>query len=335
MFVSLLMVRILLDECHSRGISNERLLARTELKTQQLTDGYQRIGSEDFERLAQRALEATCDPALGLALGARLPTQALQVVGYLISSAPSMRHAYADFERYAALLVENPSWAMREERTRAHFEFQCLVPRASTHRMANDWSLSLAYRVIRAFAPVASGHDIALSFSHPAPDDLAPYRSLFGTSLRFGQKCSAITFPSAWLDRAQPHGDAGTCEGLRELAERLLLSVNTQRRLCDQLRLMLRQEARLAQVDVSELARRLGISQSVLRRRLAAEGVSPSQLMDEARCRVACAELSRLQRSVKQVAGALGYAEPSSFHRAFKRWTGKTPADYRASSAPA
>ena len=61
-----------------------------------------------------------------------------------------------------------------------------------------------------------------------------------------------------------------------------MTSVSSQRRLSDQLRLMLRRETRLSQVDVPELARRMGVSQSVLRRRLAAEGVSASQLVDEA-----------------------------------------------------
>jgi AraC-like DNA-binding protein len=287
------------------------------------------MAAEDFERLAQHALLETRDPALGLALGARLPAQALQVVGYLLSSAPSLRHAYHDFQRYAALLAETPSWNLREEGERAVFEFSCLIPRTDTQRMANDWSLSLAYRVIRIFAPGGCEDAMRLSFAHAAPLDRAPYQQLFGPSACFDASRNAVSFPRVWLDLAQPHGDAATCAGLRELAERMLADIHQQKRLCDQLRLMLRHEPQLASIDVAELARRLGVSQSVLRRRLAAEGVSPSQLVDEARCRVACAVLSRTDRSLKQLADELGYAEPSSFHRAFKRWTGKTPADYR------
>jgi AraC-like DNA-binding protein len=327
------MLRILLDECRGRSIAPELLLADCELSPEQLSNGGHRLEAESFERLARRALQLTGDPALGLALGNRLPGQALQVVGYLLSSAPSLRHAYADFQRYAALLAEHPSWAMHEAGELAHFEFRCVIPEPSTQRMANDWSLSLAYRAILAFAPRSEKNLVRVAASHPAPADRAPYLALFGRAVRFGQACNAISFPRPWLDLAQPHGDAGTCAGLRELAERLLARIDGQRGLGTELRLMLAHEARLTHIDVTELARRSGLSQSTLRRRLALEGVSPLQLVDEARCRRACAELSRADGSLKQLADSLGYADPSSFHRAFKRWTGQTPSAYRAGLA--
>jgi AraC-like DNA-binding protein len=331
MSVSVLMLRTLLDECRGRGIVPAQLLVGSDLSPEQLADGAHRIPAEAFEHLAQRALRLTGDPALGLALGNRLPAQALQVVGYLLSSAPSMRHAYADFQRYAALLAEHPSWTMREADEHARFEFRCLIPRPTSQRMANDWSLSLAYRVILAFAPNGGSSLVRVSLSHPAPAELAAYVELFGTAVRFGQARNAITFPRAWLDLAQAHGDAVTCEGLRELAERLLVRIGAQRALGEELRLMLAREPQRARLGGAEVARRWGLSLCALRRRLAIEGISPLQLVDEARCRMACTELSHARRPLKQLADRLGYADVSSFHRAFKRWTGQTPADYRTS----
>jgi AraC-like DNA-binding protein len=341
MFVSVLMVRILLDECRGRGFEPAQLLDATGISSEQLEDGRARVPSEDFERLARRALSLTQDDSLGLALGGRLPAQALQVIGYLLTSAPTLRKAYADFERFASVLAEGPSWALREDvearnsvreqnQARAHFEVRCPIPHANTQRMANEWSLSLAYRMICAFAPAADSTSASVAFAHPQPRDGTAYAAVFAGAVRFGQKRNVVSFPRAWLDLPQAHGDAVTCEGLREMAERLLTTVGSQRRLSDQLRLILRRETQLSGMDVAELSRRVGLSQSALRRRLSLEGVSPSQLVDEARCRVACVELARMDRSVKQLADELGYAEPSSFHRAFKRWTGKTPADYRA-----
>jgi hypothetical protein len=96
--------------------------------------------------------------------------------------------------------------------------------------MANDWSLSLAYRVIRAFAPPAAVEQLTLAFAHPNPRDQEPYLRVFGGPVRFGRARNAIGFPRAWLDLPQPHGDAATCAGLRELAERMLADVQSQRR---------------------------------------------------------------------------------------------------------
>lgn len=335
MFVSVLMVRILLDECRVRGVAAESLLAGTELSDQQLGDARTRVPSELFAKLARRAMRMTHDDGLGLSLGARIPVQALQVIGYLLSSAPTLRHAYGDFQRYASIVAENPTWIMREEGSCAHFEFNSTIEEPSILRMANDWSVSLAYRIIAACATTANRDEISVAFSHPKPAYAARYAAVFERSVRFGQRRNAVIFPRAWLDAPQPHGDPGTCEGLREIADRLLSTVNSNKRLGDRVRMLLQQEAKLSRIDVGALARKIGLSQSALRRRLASEGFSPSQLVDEARCRLACAELARVDASIKQVAGALGYAEPRSFHRAFKRWTGKTPADYRAATLTA
>jgi AraC-like DNA-binding protein len=117
------------------------------------------------------------------------------------------------------------------------------------------------------------------------------------------------------------------------MAERMLARVSNKQGLGGRIRILLRHERELAAINVAILAHRIGLSESALRRRLAAEGLSPSQLLEEALQRRACAELVRADTSIKQVADALGYTQLRSFHRAFKRWTGQTPAHYRASAA--
>jgi AraC-like DNA-binding protein len=329
------MVRVLMDECGRRGIEPDVLLAQSPLIGEQLSKLGGRVPSAVFEGLAVRALELTGDDSLGLALGARMPTQALQVIGYLLASAPTMRHAYRDFERYALVLAEGPSWAMREHGDRAQFEFTCAIPNPATLRVANDWAASLAYRIIKSWAPESAGSAIGVALSHPRPSAAEAYRALFEGPVQFGQRQCAVTFPRAWLDLPQLHGDARTCDGLREMAEQLLSSVSSQRRLVDRVRVILHEERRLSNVNVALLARKLGLSQSALRRRLATEGASPSQLVADARRERACAELGRLDASIKQVAAVLGYAQLRSFNPAFKRWTGRTPAEYRRMPAGA
>jgi AraC-like DNA-binding protein len=86
-------------------------------------------------------------------------------------------------------------------------------------------------------------------------------------------------------------------------------------------------EADLANIDVVKLARSVGLTPRSLRRRLAAESVSLTALIDQARCRLACEELRR-EGSIKAIAERVGFSEPSAFHRAFKRWTGQTPLEF-------
>jgi len=81
--------------------------------------------------------------------------------------------------------------------------------------------------------------------------------------------------------------------------------------------------------DPERLARVLGLSRRSLERRLRTYGASLSPPLDEARREVACASLRVPDQPIKDIAFRVGFSEPSAFHRAFKRWTGMTPACFR------
>jgi AraC-like DNA-binding protein len=82
---------------------------------------------------------------------------------------------------------------------------------------------------------------------------------------------------------------------------------------------------------MDDAARALGVSARSLRRQLAAEGVSYSELVERARVAAAKRMLRDPRTSIQEAAYAMGFAAPAAFHRAFKRWTGMTPKQYRAS----
>lgn len=77
------------------------------------------------------------------------------------------------------------------------------------------------------------------------------------------------------------------------------------------------------------VARDLGMSVQSLRRRLKEEGVSYKAVLDEAFGTVATRMLSDSRQSIQETAHAMGFSDPTAFHRAFKRWTGMTPTEYR------
>jgi AraC-like DNA-binding protein len=96
----------------------------------------------------------------------------------------------------------------------------------------------------------------------------------------------------------------------------------------DRVRTVLRYRRDLSDVDSTTLAAAVGLTPRALRRRLGAEGASLTTLLDEARLRLACEDLKRPDSSIKEISDRLGFSEPSAFHRAFKRWTGQTPAQF-------
>ena len=80
---------------------------------------------------------------------------------------------------------------------------------------------------------------------------------------------------------------------------------------------------------IEEVARLLDISPRTLQRRLNGEGISYSDLVDRCRCNAASEALECTQRSIEDISTTLGYADASSFARAFRRWTGVAPSIYR------
>jgi AraC-like DNA-binding protein len=81
--------------------------------------------------------------------------------------------------------------------------------------------------------------------------------------------------------------------------------------------------------DMAFAARRLGLSARSLRRKLQLEGMSYSDVVDDALATLAKRLLADEQRTIEQTAYELGFSAPSAFHKAFKRWTGVTPSDFR------
>jgi AraC-like DNA-binding protein len=81
---------------------------------------------------------------------------------------------------------------------------------------------------------------------------------------------------------------------------------------------------------MADAAKLLGMSQRTLQRRLRESGHSFQELREQTRQELACGWLRQPQMAIGEVAYLLGFSEPSAFHRAFKRWTGKTPAQFRA-----
>ena len=81
--------------------------------------------------------------------------------------------------------------------------------------------------------------------------------------------------------------------------------------------------------DMAAVARDMGMSTRSLRRKLAEEGTSYKAVLDQALGAAATLMLKDTRRSIQETAHAMGFSDPTAFHRAFKRWTGMTPKQYR------
>jgi AraC-like DNA-binding protein len=330
MFLSTALVRGLVAELEGRGITSERMLRAASLDRAALRRPAQGVRCREFDRLVRQALDLSGDQALGLAIGSRAPKTMLHVLGMLIVTSPTVRDAHRQLTRYGDLIASGLDWQLSERGQLAclghTFAHDAVAP--DTQRFLADCTIALTLRFGRVFAPSEAAHEVW--FQHAEPSYAADYARIFHCPVRFRQTSNAVLFLRTTLDRVQPHADPMLHTLLLGLADNLKLEVKGETTFEGRVRLALRYETDLAKVDSESLARRWGLSRRALRRRLASEGASLSELLDEARCRRAFDELKRPECKIKEVAEDLGYSETSAFHRAFKRWTGRTPTDYKA-----
>jgi AraC-like DNA-binding protein len=172
---------------------------------------------------------------------------------------------------------------------------------------------------------------LIVEFGFPAPADATPYLHAFPGPVHFDADGTYVCFAQGVLDRRRVGADEHLPQQLFQLVEAQLVSIDEGQSWTERVRLALRRKPVVRHVDPRELARELRTTVRGLTRRLALEGVTLSELLDELLYERARALLARPQASTAQVAESLGYAELSSFYRAFRRWSdGLTPKEYLA-----
>lgn len=161
------------------------------------------------------------------------------------------------------------------------------------------------------------------------PNYSEEWRVLFTHNLHFEQAESAIAFPAEYLDLPNVQNETTMKAFLREAPANFLVEYHNSTSLSARIRRRLRELPPAEWPDFATLAERFHTSASTLRRHLEQEGQSYRSILDDLRRDLAISLLSDTERSLMDIAAELGFAETSAFHRAFRRWTGSRPGEYR------
>jgi AraC-like DNA-binding protein len=310
------------------GIDPVPVLAELGLALTDFADPETTIPFPTMGRLLARSALLTNCPHIGLITGARQQATALGAMGFLAQSARDVRTALAILVRH--FQAHNPN-AMIDVSVRDSYvalRFTILPTRIEGREQILDGAMAISFNLMRTLCGL-DWRTTEARFAHMRPEDVAPFRRFFGTTLRFDAGETALIFHRRWLDQRVATADpalhtimATRVFGLEsELENDMLTSL---RRLLPGL-----VAARAASIGVA--ADRVGLSARTLSRRLAAEGTTFLQLRDEA-CRLLAVQLlERTRMPAGEIANQLGYSNPSAFTRAFQRWTGLGPAEWRAS----
>ncbi len=333
MHVSMGMVRGLVAELEAEGVARERVLASGGVDAALLAHPTTALPLDDYVRFVRAAEALAPSPGLGLRAGERTPPEAGAMLKIALLSAPTLRDAFELGRTYAPLYVEGARWTFEEDGddARVGYEHDAVPPDVERVEAELVMAFTLAC-VVRRFLG-REGRPRRLSFRHAAPPWVDEYDRLFRGALCFDAPTNEAVFDRASLDAGQIHADATLFDAARVEVERLLRARLAEDdlvgRVTDLLRRRVAGGADDADAGVEAIARKLGVSVRTLRRQLHAKGTSARGLFETVRREAAEAALRGAERSLAEVATDLGFSEPSAFYRAFKRWTGLTPQQYR------
>jgi AraC-like DNA-binding protein len=328
--ISAMLFRFVLDAASGAGLDRGEMLAVAGVREEDLEGQDARVPRASQHRLWDEFARRTGDECVGLRLaeGARRPG-AFGVLDYLVRSSSNLGEAIDQLARFLPLLFVGDSVIDDRGELEVLFGYRRGPYRFTPSRHAAECNVAAFLYVSRQLVGT-DWSPIEVLFEHGAPPDLREHRRVFRAPLRFGAPLNGLRFERALLDRPAVRPDPGLSAVLGNLAERMLLEIAPEPPVTGQVRRFLLESYREGAAPTLEAAARaLRTTPRSLQRKLAAEGGSHRDLLDQVRQALALAYLRDDGRSVTEVAELLGFSDPSTFHRAFRRWTGHAPHEFR------
>jgi AraC-like DNA-binding protein len=324
--VSVRFVRLLALALEARGVDVGAFLGGLNVERATLDDPDARLLTRIDDALWTEAERLSGDACIGLHLGEHIPLSAFDIMSYTLRSSPTLRGAFERLARYIRLLHDVAEIGVHAQRGSARVSFR-LGP-AGTPRQQGEFTLA----VFIGFCRRATGTDVvprAVEFSHAAPADVTEHERIFRSPLLFGRSSTALVLPREALDLPLAEADPGLLSLLERQIHELVARLPQGESVGDRARRLLAGELSGGEPTVETIARRMRMSPRTLHRRLKEEGGSFRAMLDGLRRDMAARLLAEDQMPIAEAAFLLGFSEASAFHRSFKRWTGRTPAEYR------
>lgn len=318
---------LILQRAEKLGLDRAELMRAAGIEEDALRDPDSRVPVRRIFLLWRSCLERTSDPLLGLRLGTTAALRDFGLVGYAMANRRTIRGALDCLSRYSRILTEAFQCQLRGEEDRVPVLLDG-HPLIDALRAPVDARLILVLEAVRELA----GEDIVpleTRFSYAEPEDTSEHRRLFRSPLSFGHARVALVFSRADLERPVRAADETLGGYLIDLAEQVLGSMSEERTFAHRVQRALWTDLSAGRPTLARTARRLGVSVRTLQRRLAEERTSFGELLEKLRRRMARTLLEEPGLAVYEVSFLLGYSDPSTFHRAFRRWNGLSPHEFR------
>ena len=313
----------------TRGVRAATLYEGVNLDASVLEDPDSRIPFAQLVALYEKAAELTGDQNFGMHIGESVNPSAFDVVGYCAVNSPTLGAAFARVARYHSIWTDGALFTLETANETSSILYRYLEPSTEPRRQDSEMTLATVTTLCRNIA-TPDFTPTNVEFQHAAPADISEHVRLFNCPLKFDAPANRLSFPTSYLSLPIAKADASLCALLDRHAEELLTKFPPRDSLIEQVRSLIAAEFRGGEPSLDRIADQLGLTPRTLQRKLQELGTSYNDVLDQMRRQLAMRYLREPQMAICEVAYLLGFSESSSFHRAFKRWTGVTPKEFRS-----
>jgi AraC-like DNA-binding protein len=312
------------------GMDPQALFAEVGITLEQIRDPNARIPARAWDALARRTVAQIGDPAIGLRAAHCWHPSNLGALGYAWLSSSTLRRGLERVARYWRLLGEKTAAHLEDSHAGLTTVFESGRPDPVIAAITADFTMSLLVSMCRmnygdALRPVA------VTLKRAKPEGWQVYRSHYGCPVRFDSEQDSFTLARGDADKVLPSSNrhiAATLDGI--LAEQLAQLDKTN--VVARCRASLLEQLPSGELSEEEMAQQLNMSRRTLQRKLADAETTYQQLVDTTRRELALRYIENPSQSITDITFMLGFSQQSAFTRAFRRWTGYAPSEYRVRS---
>jgi AraC-like DNA-binding protein len=319
--------REIVDLCARFDVPAARLLEGLDLRLDALNDPATRVDLPEFTRFVRRAEALTGEPGLAYYMGLHTRASWHGFLGFAAMTAGTVGEALALAERFGRTRVDAVSLVTRREGALVSISLEEHAPLGELR----EFFVTALFIGLALIGETLAGRTLEggwLEMMHPEP----PYFRKFAAAVprlsgvRFGQPANRAIVPAETLALRIVTADPTATELARQQCERELLALGEGAPVVGRVRALLRDDL---SITLPDAAKRASMSPRTLKRRLAEQGTTFSEIIDDARRQRALLLVEDRRFTLDAIAAQLGYSDTANFTRAFKRWTGKTPGEAR------
>ena len=316
----------------SYGLDSKALFESVGLDHAKLREPLARFSSTAVEQLWRSAVDETGDPCFGLTVASFWHPTTLHALGYSWLASSNLAEAFDATVRYSRIVNTAAQGVIAiDAKPQA---YRVIIDNSKLYPEPIDATVDAAAAMLLIMCRATYGNRFSLqqvTFQHAAPPDRRPFDELFRAPVSFSQNRDALVIDPELV--REPLATANP--ELVRINDRIVTDYLAQ---LDRKDLGMRVRSKLIEhlprghVSEAEIASSINVSQRSLQRKLSEQGMTFTQLVDSTRRELGLQYVRDPQYSFNEIGFLLGFSEPANFSRAFKRWYGKTPSQFRQDS---